>query len=263
MRRCFLISAAVPVAALFFASAAHGQTMVQSTYMTINVTGDPSQFASVPVAASNTPDANAPIDPVQLKLCNDSTYLYMQVSYSPAVNPQSGSGLFMAIDSDNNPSTGFAVYGSSEIGSNAGFENDYPFTQTASSFNSGGSLTSVTATTTGDPIYAASGFDTVDTEQMIAIPLDLTETDTSTGGFNGLVFPEGTPFTLEFYTSPSSGDAVVLGAVTYELATPADVPEPASLGLLSCGGLLLVRRRRRALRRGACFSKPVPVAKPS
>ena len=243
MRNCSLQRVAFSAAAIVFTTIASANT-APSTYQTINVTGDPAQFASVPVAASNTPDANATIDPVQLKLANDSSNLYIQISYATSVNPQSDSGVFMAIDSDNNPSTGFAVYGSSAIGSNAAFQNDFPFTQTASSFNSGGSLTSVTATANGTPIYGASPFDTATTEQMIALPLDLTETDTSTGGFNGLVFPQGAPFTLEFYTSPSSGDAVVLGAVTYELATPDDVPEPASLGLLACGGLTLLRRRR-------------------
>jgi hypothetical protein len=192
-----------------------------------------------------------------LKICNDSSYLYMQLTFATAVNPNPvstglPSSTYLGIDSDHNPSTGDAIYGSTEIGSNAAFQNDYPFTQTSTAFNSGGSLTSVTATASGTSLYAASPFDTTTTTQMIAIPLDLTEVDGSAGGYNGLVFPVGAPFVLEFYTSPGDNtvenpdDAVVLGAITYTLATPANAPEPASLGLLALGGLMLVRRRRKA-----------------
>lgn len=227
--------------ALLIAGSARA-AVVAGTYATINVSGSPSQFDSIPTAASNPVNpAASDLDPIELKIANDSQYVYFYVGYSPSVNPQS-QGLYLAIDSDNNPSTGFAVYGSNQLGSNLGFENDFAFSQTAGNFNSNGAsppVSSVTATNNnGGNIYLASPYDTVTDYQIISLPLDLVETDSSTGGFNGSVFSNS--FTLEFYTTTAS--ATVLGPVTYTIAA---VPEPASLGLLAGAGLMLLRPRRR------------------
>ena len=228
-----------------------------SVYRTIDVAGDPSQFADIQDAATNTPDSNAVVDPVSLKIVNDSAKLYLQINYATSANPQMGSGLFLGIDSDNNTSTGYHVFGSANIGSNAAFENDFPFTQAGDTtpagvsenqnFNSGGMLTSASSTANGTGLYLVSPYNTSTTYQMIALPLDLTESDTSTSGFSGLVFPNGTPFSIEAYTDAASGDSVVLGTATYTLAT-ADAPEPTSFALLAVSSFgFFIRRRRDAV----------------
>src|ERR1700710_454993 len=97
----------------------YSTSAMAGVYTTIDVTGPASQFDSIPTAASVPVNpAATQIDPLQLKIANDSQYLYLYVGYSSAFINPNASGLFLAIDSDNNPATGDAIYGSSLIGSN-------------------------------------------------------------------------------------------------------------------------------------------------
>jgi hypothetical protein len=187
------------------------------TYQTFNTSTDStSAWSTVPVAVTATANPSAPIDLVQLQMANDSNYIYFQVTFNEADNPQTGAGLFLGIDSDNSASTGFNIYGSTQIGANAAFENDYPFTQSAGNFNSGGTLSSASATAAGTGLYLATHFNTATTTQQIAIPIDLYETDSSSGGYTGSVFPS--TFTVEFYSTETP--ASVLGPFTYTIAAP-------------------------------------------
>ncbi len=254
MNRTRTLAPAASVAAvatsLAFAAAARAATPVAGTYQSIDIDGSPSQFNAVPVAASNAVDPNAASDPISLKITNDSTNLYLSVTYATPVVPGYGgtAGLYLAVDSDNNPATGNAIYGSPLIGANLGFVNDYPFSQTAAYFNTyAGTFASATSSAAGTNILQQSPAVSTTTE-LISIALDTTQTDATAGAFNGLDFPSS--FTLEAYTSPSSGDAVALGPVTYTLADDIASPEPTSLALLGVGTLpLLNRGRRRASRR--------------
>jgi len=92
------------------------------------------------VATTISANTGTPIDFASLKIANDATNVYFLITYNTAVNPQSGSGVFTAIDSDNNGATGYNIFGNAAIGSNFGFQNDFPFTQAAGNFNSGGTV---------------------------------------------------------------------------------------------------------------------------
>ncbi|HEV7300240.1 MAG TPA: PEP-CTERM sorting domain-containing protein [Tepidisphaeraceae bacterium] len=199
-------------------------------YKTISSDGDFSDWADVPVYSSTSVNSGVPIDLASVKLANDATNLYILLTFATPVNPQSGAGTFIGIDSDNNASTGFSIFGN-PIGSNAGFQNDFPFTQTAASFNSGGTVAGAT--------YAAAPYFTETTMQEIAIPLTATQADASTGGYTGLLFPAS--FTPAFYSTDGSGDYISEGA--YTLAV---VPEPAALGLMGVAAAGLLRRGHRA-----------------
>jgi hypothetical protein len=202
-------STAISAAVVGFGLMAHCARA--GTYQTISIDGSFSDWMNVPVAVTAAPNAASPIDPVQLKMANDSTNIYFELTFNGAQNPQYDSGVFLGIDSDNSASTGFNIFGSSQIGSNFGFQNDYPFTQTASSFNSGGSFSNTT--------YSASPYDTATTMQEISIPLSAYETDTSAGGYTGPIFNTSSgSFTVEFYTTEST--ASVLGPYTYTIAGP-------------------------------------------
>ena len=209
------------------------------TYQTINITGSASQFTNVPVAASNTVNASATLDPITLKITNDSTNLYLSVTFAQPVTVPAG--LYLAIDSDNNGATGFSDDGTG-IGANTGFANDYPFTQTASDFNTGGTITSASSAAAGTNILQQSLSSDSSTTELISIALDATQVDSSAGGYSGLVFP--TTFTIQAYTPNDSPD-VAIGPVEYTLADDVAAPEPTSLSLLGLAAVPLVGRRRR------------------
>ena len=199
------------------------------TFAGIAIDGDFGDWDAVPVAVTDPVDGT-PIDYASLKVANDAENLYVLVTYAAATNPQGGSGNFTVIDSDGDVSTGFDPFGLGVIGSNAAFQNDFPFTQTAGNFNSGGTLTAA------GPLYTASPYNAVTLQQEIAYPLSTVSADASAGGFNGPVF--GGSFSIGFFTDQGSGDIVV---TPYDVAA---VPEPASLALLGLGATALLGRRR-------------------
>ncbi|MDB5328272.1 MAG: anchor protein [Phycisphaerales bacterium] len=223
MSKCTFALLAAAAAGLLSTSAQAG------FYKTITPDGDASEWASVPVATTVSANTGTPIDFASLKIANDATNVYFLITYNTAVNPQSGSGVFTAIDSDNSGATGYNIFGNAAIGSNFGFQNDFPFTESAGNFNSGGTVVGAS--------YGASPYAISTTFQEIAVPRTASQTDASTGGYSGLVF---TPtFTVEFYSTDGAGDT--LGPISYSLAS---VPEPTTLGMLSLAALPLMRRRR-------------------
>jgi hypothetical protein len=244
-RSKFAVAAAIIAAVPLAASAAHA-----GTFKTINFSNGFADWTGVPVMAT-TSATGTPTNLATLQMANDSSNVYFLVTFS-AASSIDNNPIYLGIDSDNNPATGFAIYGSTSIGSNAAMEfygggGYVAFTQTATSFNSGGSFTS-----SGNSVLANSyptGTGTQSTSEFeFSMPLNLMQTDTSAGGFNGKVFADS--FTTELYTSPSTGSASVIGPVTYSLAS-AVVPEPApgeliGLGLIGALGLVSLKRLKRA-----------------
>ena len=215
-------------------------------YKTIPMQGTFQSWSGVPIVATNSVDAKAPVNITQVQMANDLTNLYVLLTFSSPITVDDGTGnnqIYMAINSTNNSATsGYNVFGSSLIYSNTGFEGNFPFTQSAGTFNSGGTvITALNAVP-----YAPT---TATTEQETSIPLDSTQTDSSAGGFTGTIFPSSSPFTVAFYNAPSSGDHSFIGPISYQLAAQ-PVPEPGALGLLSgaIGGLLLIRKARSVRR---------------
>jgi PEP-CTERM motif len=201
------------------------------TYANITIDGSFSDWGSVPVAYTDASGDGSPTDLATIQIANDANNLYLRLTYYTAVNPQAGSGIFLAIDNDNNTATGFDVFGLGLVGAEAGWQNDFPFAQSNGVFNTGGGLTGAAA--------LISPYNTVTTEQEYSISRSATFTATGTP-----VFP-GDTFTLLEYTVDGTAD--VAGPVQYTFAT---VPEPGTLtlvgfGLLTVVGLVRSRRSHR------------------
>lgn len=195
------------------------------TFLTATIDGDFSEWAGIAVSDSDAADNPGSVDIADIKVANDSDYLYIYYSHHTA----SALSTFLALDVDSNAATGFDIFGLGLVGAEAQWQNDFPFTSAAGVFNNGLGMS-------GD--YFGSGAALIApfgdaTQHELAISLDILFNETSAP-----VFADG-DFRILIWTDAGSGD--VSRAIDYTLA----VPEPSAL-LLGFAGLPLFLRRRRA-----------------
>ncbi len=200
-------------------------------YVPIIINGDFSDWASVPALTTPTINVGSPVDYVTLYAANDDNFLYIRFVLSAAADLNGfngGPSPYIAIDNDNNPATGFDIFALGVSGSEVGWQNDFPFAQSAGVFNSGNVIG-------GGASIAPYNTNTI--SQEIAISRSATF---ATGG--GSIFPNNT-FSISMYTSGTTTDAFI-GAGEYTFA----IPEPGTAALLVLGvaGVALLRRRRMA-----------------
>ena len=106
------------------------------TYANISIDGNFSDWQGVPVVATapaGTSGTN--LDLASLSIANDESNIYLLVTYNAPVNPNAGPSVFLAFDTDNHPATGFNVYSLGLVGSEAAWQNDFPFAQSNGVFN--------------------------------------------------------------------------------------------------------------------------------
>lgn len=197
---------------------------IAGTFKTITIDSDFSDWDDVPVLDSDPLDNPGFVDFAETKIANDDEFLYIYNSYHTA----DSLGSFTALDVDSDPSTGFDVFGLGLVGSEAGWQNDFPFTQDAANFNNGSGMS-------GE--FFGSGAALLDafadgTQRELAISLEVV--------FNagGAVFDDD-DFTLLFWTDEGSTD--VSAAINYTLSA---IPEPTSALLLFSTALVFCGRRR-------------------
>ena len=191
-----------------------GTSAAQAYYTNIVVDGSFADWAAVPVVAMDVSgDNGGGPDLAMLQVANDETNVYLHVQYHVAINPNAGPSVMLGLDNDGNIGTGFDVFGLGLIGSEAGWQNDFPFQQTNGTFNSG-EITNGAA--------AIAPYNLVTTAQEYAIPLDaLFVTNGSP------VFPNEA-FSLLVYTDPTAANET-MGPVSYTLSNR--VEEPAFLSV--------------------------------
>lgn len=192
------------------------------TYANIAIDGSFSDWTSVPVLLTDPADSTA-VDIGDVQIANDDTNLYLRISYNSPVNPNTPASIYLAFDVDKNLATGYDIYGLGTVGSDVGFQNDFPFAQAAGVFNTGVSLSA------GALI---SPYNTTLTAQEYSIPRDLHVLPAGANLF-------GSGFNMMIWTD--RGPVDVTAAISYDFAS---IPEPASLCLF--GAILPLALRRRA-----------------
>ncbi|MEO1087924.1 MAG: hypothetical protein AAFY88_27130 [Acidobacteriota bacterium] len=201
-------AAAQVVAPTFFASGIQVQGEVEGAEF--------DDWADVPIAVADPADNPGDfdgrpfIDFANLQVANDDDFLYLHMSY----HNESSVNTFIGIDVDQDTATGFDLFGLGLIGSDIGYQNDFPFQQAADVFNINVGLTGGPLTNGGALIYTFWDQDGMDKEW--AIPLDL-----------ALGFPAGDPafasdtIDILFYTEEGAGD--IHDVVTYTLAVAPEI----------------------------------------
>ncbi|TWT75577.1 hypothetical protein Pla123a_30870 [Posidoniimonas polymericola] len=227
------------IACLCFAAVS---TVANAGYFkTITIDSDYSDWDDVPVVDDDSGDNSGGPDIGVTKIANDGNYLYIYNTFPNNLSL----GTFLTIDVDHDTATGFDVFGLGLIGSEAGWQNDFPFTQATGVFNDGQGMS-------GE--FFGSGAALLDSfanagARELAISLDILRNETGTGVFTDDVvdlllwtdlgigadgIPSGFP-----NDSGLNGD--VSAAISYQLA----VPEPVSASLVLAASVLgaFVRRR--------------------
>lgn len=201
------------------------------TFSNITLNGDFTDWNGITAAYTDASGDGAPGDIHQIFIANNDTHLFIRVTFHSAVNPNSGNSLFIGVDNDSNAATGYDVYSLGLVGTEAGWQNDFPFEQATGVFN--------TNATTSNAAAAIAPYFTVTTQQEIGISrAAIIDTANSQ-----LVFPN-LSFNLAVYFNGGTTDDFA-GPVSYTFAA-APIPEPSSVATLAGLGVLgLVALRRR------------------
>jgi hypothetical protein len=213
------------------ARTANAQVVAPSTYTTsIHVQGevagteyDDWAASGIPVITMDPVDNPGDLDIANVQIANDDDFLYIHATtHSP--NPIALVNLFLAFDTDRNKTTGFDVLQIGELGSEVGYQTDYPFAQYAGVFNLNISLTGGPVNNGGALIYPywvdASG--PQGTQIEWAVPRDVLIQYPPALGGPAPTFPNPS-FDFVIYTP--SGLADITEVITYTFAeAPAGVP---------------------------------------
>ncbi|WOO40713.1 hypothetical protein [Rubellicoccus peritrichatus] len=201
------------------------------TFKTITIDGDFSDWDGVPVFTTDiTTLGTPPLGFTALSVANDDDFVYLRVQYDGSHLVNSGANqIFITLDNDNDANTGFNIFGLGVIGSEVGWQNDFPFDQRGG-FNSG-------SIDNGGASIAP--FFTTTTQQEIALSRNATFT---TGGT--VIFPNDT-FGLGVYVNTDASNYELIAGTGSSAYTVA-VPEPGHAGIfLAIGAIGIIAYRRR------------------
>lgn len=210
------------------------------TFKTIVIDDAYADWAGVPVLDSDAGDNFGGPDIGDTQIANDNQYLYIRNTFANNLSL----GTFITIDVDENPATGFDIFGLGLVGSEAGWQNDFGFTQATGSFNDGVGLT-------GD-FFGGGHANMAPFGDFGSRELAISLANMRNGG--GATFPDDTIRLLVWVDKGTGADQLPSGfpgddgknydvsaVIEYTLA----VPEASSFALALIGGCALLMRKCR------------------
>jgi hypothetical protein len=238
IQRCSSFAASVATAILVATPALAG------TYKTIAIDDLYGDWAGVPVADSDAGDNFGGPDIGDTQIANDGQYLYIRNTFPNSLQLST----YIAIDVDQNPATGFDVFGLGILGSEASWQNDFGFSQATGTFNNG-PLIGADFFGAGHALLSPFGNFP---QRELAISL----ANANNGGLP--TFP-GNTIRLLIYSDTGAGadglpagipgDSGLNGDISAVIDYTLAVPEPASACLLMLGAALGGSRGRRTASR--------------
>jgi hypothetical protein len=233
-RRTFLMGSALTACLILTSTSLHA-----GNYAKITIDDLYDDWAGIPVVDSDAGDNSGGPDIGDTQIANDGKNLYIRNTFPNSLTLTT----YIAIDTDLNASTGYDIFGLGIIGTEAGWANDFGFSQSTGNWNNGLPL--------GGEYFggghALLSFWGNTSQRELAISL----ANTNNGGLP--TFPGDTVRLIIFTDSGAGadglpagfpGDSGINGDITAVIDYTLAVPEPHSLFLLTMAGFgLLVRRR--------------------
>lgn len=158
------------------------------------------------------------VDFADVQVANDDEFLYIRVSTFNAT-PISLANVYLGFDTDQDKATGFDVLQIGEIGSELGYQTDFPFAQFTGVFNLGLSMTGGPIGNGGALIFPSwtEAGPPVGIGYEWAVPLDVTIQFPPALGGPKLAFTQPS-FNFVIYTDQGLAD--ITQVISYTLATP-------------------------------------------
>ena len=158
------------------------------------------------LATTDAADNPGFIDIASVEVANNDEFLFLRIKYHTTLSANT----FIAIDTDQNTATGFDIFELGEIGSDAAFQNDFPFLQGVGAFNTGIAQTGGPLGNGGASIFPF--FDQNGDQKELAIPIR----DAMISFPSGPTYPNDS-IDIMIYTD--QGNADVTEVISYTFAT--------------------------------------------
>jgi hypothetical protein len=240
---------------------AGAQIVAPSTYTTaIHVQGEAAgaefdDWASsgIPAVVTDASDNPGDLDIKSVQVANDNDFIYIHATtYSET--PIALVNLFLAFDNDQNKATGFDVLQIGQIGSEVGYQTDYPFAQYSGVFNLNISLTGGPLNNGGALIYPywLDNTGPHGTQIEWAVPRAVTIQYPPALGGPGPTFPNPS-FDFVIYTPDGLGD--ITDTIRYTLAMAPGKPGDFNGDSLVDGRDFLAWQRGFGITSGATLSQ--------
>jgi hypothetical protein len=238
-RNGFLVAVAIASGVMV-----HSTRAEAGSFTTITIDGLYADWAGVPVVNSDGGDNTDGPDIGDTQIANDGDNLYIRTTFPNSLILST----YIGIDVDENPATGFDILGLGLLGSEAGWQNDFGFSQATGVFNNG---------PLGGADFFGAGHALLDLfGNFAARELAISLSNLNNGGFS--TFPDDTIRLIIWTDTGTGADGIPAGLpgdsgvngdwalIEYTLAGATPVPEPTSLVFLATGGLgcWLLRRKR-------------------
>ncbi len=179
---------------------------IPTSVPTATIDGDTSEWAGVPVFATDAVDNAGSIDFTSMQIANDENFIYVRYVVNDSISSANFFGVYKSVDEDGDVATGFDIFSLGVVGAEASWQGDFPFENATDVFNTSNGINS--AVNLMSSLQTSTG--TLDVEFAID-----RSTFHTVGGAS--VFPaDGDQVAFALWTDQAAGD--VIGGGVYTLA---------------------------------------------